>query len=111
MITPPLQAAIDAMPAVGIRTFIMGKRGKPMTADTLAKELAKWATDAGLPDHCRLHGLKKGGLRRGAEKGLSTHELKSQSGHKTLAMIQHYTDAVDRKKLAASAFDKITKTG
>jgi integrase len=108
-ITPELQAAIDAMPAIGIRTFITGERGKPLTADTLAKHFAEWATAAGLPDHCRLHGLKKGGLRCGAEKGLSTHELQSLSGHKTLAMIQHYTAAVDRKKLARSAFKKITK--
>jgi hypothetical protein len=48
-------------------------------------------------------------MRRIAEKGASTHELKSISGHRTLAMIQHYTDAVDQVKLADSAFDKITK--
>jgi len=108
-ITPELQAAIDAMPAIGIRTFITGERGKPYTADRLAHLFAKWATEAGLPDHCRLHGLKKGGLRRYAESGASTHELQSISGHKTLAMIQHYTAAVDRKKLAHSAFKKITK--
>jgi hypothetical protein len=67
-ITPALQAAIDAMPAVGIQTFLIGKRGKPLMVDTLAKRLAEWATEAGLPDHCRRHGLKKGGMRRIAEK-------------------------------------------
>jgi hypothetical protein len=50
-------------------------------------------------------------MRRIAEKGASTHELQSISEHKTLAMIQHYTDAVDRVKLADAAFEKITKTG
>jgi integrase len=108
-ITPALQAAIDAMPAIGMRTFVVGQRGKPLSPDRLAKEFAKWATAAGLPDHCRLHGLKKGGMRRIAEKGASTHELQSVSGHKTLAMIQHYTDAVDRVKLADAAYAKITK--
>jgi hypothetical protein len=49
------------------------------------------------------------GMRRIAEKRVSTHELQSISGHKRLAMIQHYTDAVDRKKLAGSAFEKIIK--
>jgi hypothetical protein len=48
-------------------------------------------------------------MRRVAEKGAWTHELQYVSGHKTLAMIQHSTDAVDRVKLADAAFDKITK--
>ncbi len=109
LITPTLQAAIDAMPAIGMRTYVVGKRGGPLTPDAVAGEFAKWATEAGLPAHCRLHGLKKGGMRRIAEKGASTHELQSVSGHKTLAMIQHYTDAVDRKKLAASVHAKVTK--
>jgi Phage integrase family len=109
-ITPTLAAAIGAMPAVGITTFIVGKRGHALTPDALAKEFVKWATAAGLPARCRLHGLKKAGMRTIAEKGASTHELQSVSGHKTLAMIQHYTDAVDRVKLADSAFEKITKT-
>ena len=109
LITPTLQAAIDAMPAVGIRTYVVGKRGGSLTPDAVAGEFAKWATEAGLPAHCRLHGLKKGGMRRIAETGASTHELRSISGHKTLAMIQHYTDAVDQKKLAAAAYTKITK--
>jgi hypothetical protein len=67
-ITPAPQAAIDAMPAVGIQTFLIGKRGKPLTVATLAKRFAEWATEAGLPHHCRLHGLEKGGMRRIAEK-------------------------------------------
>ena len=106
-ITPALRAAIDAMPAVGMRTFIVGKRGKAVSPDRLAHEFAKWATEAGLPNRCRLHGLKKGGMRRIAEKGATTHELQSISGRKTLAMIQHYTDAVDRVKLADAAYEKL----
>jgi hypothetical protein len=29
------------LPAVGVRTFIVGKRGKPLSPDALAKEFAK----------------------------------------------------------------------
>jgi len=107
-ITPALQAAIDAMPKAHL-TFLINARGKPYTSDHLAKQFAKWATAAGLPAWCRLHGLKKGGMRRIAERGVTTHELQSISGHKTLAMIQHYTDAVDRSKLADSAYEKLVK--
>ena len=106
-ITPELKAAIDAMPAIGMKTFIVGKRGKPLTPDTLAHEFAKWATEAGLPDCCRLHGLKRTSMSRMALGGCTTHEIQSVSGHKTLSMIQLYTDEVDREKLAAAAFEKI----
>jgi hypothetical protein len=37
--------------------------------------------------------------------------MQAVSGHKTLAMIQLYTDEVDREKLSVSAFAKITKAG
>jgi integrase len=110
-ITPSLQAAIDAMPAVGIKTFLVGRRGKAMSADTLAKEFAIWATEAGLPAQCRLHGLKRSSLSRMAIDGCTPHEMQAVSGHKTLAMIQLYTDEVDREKLSVSAFAKITKAG
>ena len=107
-ITPELQAAIDAMPAVGIKTFIVGKRGKPLTPDRLAHEFARWATEAGLPDCCRLHGLKRAKMSRMAHDGCTVHEIQAVSGHKTMAMVALYTDEVDREKLEASAFKKTT---
>jgi hypothetical protein len=67
-------------------------------------------TAAGLPNECRLHGLKKGGLRRLAEADATTHELMSVSGHRTLAQLQVYTEDV-RKKLADKAIRKRIKNG
>jgi integrase len=99
-LTAELSAAIAAMPKAKHLTFVVGRGGKPLSADGLAKRFAEWATQAGLPKRCRLHGLKKGGMRRIAEMGASAHQLMSWSGHKTLAMVAHYTDSVDRKKLA-----------
>ena len=66
-----------------------------------------FGTHTGLPSRCRLHGLKKGGMRRGAEAGMTTHELMAFSGHKTLTMVQHYTNDVDRKRLADSGMAKL----
>jgi integrase len=99
-LTAELTAAVMAMPKAKHLTFIVGRGGKPLTGGGLAKRFAEWATAAGLPSCCRLHGLKKGGMRRIAEMGASAHQLMSWSGHKTLAMIAHYTDSVDRAKLA-----------
>jgi hypothetical protein len=58
-------------------------------------------TEAGLPARCRLHGLKKGGMRRTA------HELMAFSGHKTLTEVQRYTTDADRKRLADAAMAKL----
>jgi integrase len=73
-VTPELQAACDAMPK-GHLLYVVNSRGRPWSRDGLGNEFAKWATEAGLPANCRLHGLKKGGMRRLAESGLTGHEL------------------------------------
>lgn len=44
-------------------------RGKPRSKYGLGNDFAKCATEAGLPSNCRLHGLKKGGMRRLAGAG------------------------------------------
>jgi integrase len=107
-LTPELAAAIDAMPKVHL-TFIVSEWGRPYSIDRIGHLFPRWATAAGLPKRCRLHGLKKGGMRRLAEAGNTTHELMAMSGHKTLSEVQRYTEEVDRKKLADSAVKKRTE--
>ena len=45
-------------------------------------------------------------MRRRAERGYTTHELMALSGHKTLAEVQRYTDAADKRRLADSGAAK-----
>jgi integrase len=104
-VSPELQAACDAMPKAHL-TYIVSSRGAPRSKDGLGRDFAKWATEAGLPTHCRLHGLKKGGMRRRVEAGFNTYELMAD-GHKTLAMVQRYTTGFDKKRLAASGAAKL----
>jgi hypothetical protein len=103
--SPELQAACDAMPKAHL-TYIVTAHGKPRSKHGLGTDFAKWATEAHLPTRCRLHGLKKGGMRRLAEDGATTHELMAISGHKTLSEVQRYTDAADRKRLAETGMAK-----
>lgn len=105
-ISPELQAACDAMPKSHL-TYIVTAYGKPRSKYGLGNDFAKWATEAGLPVHCRLHGLKKSGMRRLAEAGGTAHELMAISGHKTLTEVQRYTKDADRKKLADSGMAKL----
>ena len=98
-ISPELQAACSAMPKSHL-TYIVTAYGKPRSKYGLGNDFAKWATEAGLPAQCRMHGLKKGGMRRLAEAGGTAHELMAVSGHKTLTEVQRYTKDADRKRLA-----------
>ena len=104
--SPELQAACDAMPKVHL-TYIITAHGKPRSKYGLGNDFAKWATEAGLPARCRLHGLKNGGMRRLVEAGGTAHELMAFSGHKTLTEIQRYTADADRKRLADAALAKL----
>jgi integrase len=104
-LSPELKAACDAMPKSHL-TYIVTAYGKPRSKYGLGNDFAKWATGAGLPARCRLHGLKKGGMRRLAEAGNTTHELMAISGHKTLSEVQRYTNDADRKRLADSGMAK-----
>jgi integrase len=103
--SPDLQSTCDAMPKPHL-TYIVTAQSKPRSKYGLGNDFAKWATEAGLPARCRLHGLKKGGMRRFAEDGATTHELMALSGHRTLSEVQRYTDDADRLRLADQAMAK-----
>ena len=100
-----LRQACDAMPKAHL-TYIVTAYGKPRSKYGLGNDFAKWATEAGLPARCRLHGLKKGGMRRLAEAGNTTHELMAISGHRTLSEVQRYTEDANQKLLADTGMAK-----
>src|SRR5262249_23771358 len=104
-VSPQLLSACDAMPKAHL-TYIVTAYGKPRSKVGLGNDFAKWVTEAGLPTRCRLHGLKKAGMRRLAEVGNTAHELMAISGHKTLTEVQRYTADADRKVLADSGMAK-----
>jgi integrase len=51
--------------------------------------------------------LRKAAARRLAEIGCSAHEIAAITGHASLAEVQRYTKAADRKRLAQSAMAKL----
>ena len=104
-VTPDLQAALDAMPRTHL-TFIITAAGKPRSRFGLGNDFSAWAKAAGLADRCRMHGLKKAGMRRLAEDGGTTHELMAISGHRTLSEVQRYTKGANNRRLADSGMAK-----
>jgi hypothetical protein len=72
--SPELQAACEAMPKAHLN-YIVTAYGKPRSKHGLGLDFAEWVSKAGLPKRCRLHGLKKAGMRRRAERDNTVHEL------------------------------------
>lgn len=68
--------------------------------DYLSRDLPRELRKIGLPAGLNIHGLRKLAATRLAQAGCSPHEIQAITGHKTLAMVQHYTKAVSQRTLA-----------
>ncbi len=102
-----LQAAIGAGPT-GSLTFLVTETGKSFTAAGFGNWFHKVCADAEL-ECCSAHGLRKAASRRLAEAGCTAHEIMAITGHKTLKEVTRYTAAVDRRRLAHTAMQKVKK--
>jgi integrase len=100
-VRPELRAALDASPC-GDLTFLVTKTGKSYGPNDFSEQFRKWCDDAGLPQHCTFHGLRKAGCRRLAEAGCSANEIAAWSGQ-SLREVERYTKAADQARLARNA--------
>jgi site-specific recombinase XerD len=93
-------------------TFIVNKRGQPLTAHDFGRRFRGWCDEAGLPQ-CAAHGLRKASAVRQAMNGATAFELMAWHGWKTIGEAQRYVDEANRIKLAEAAGARIvsgTKT-
>jgi integrase len=105
-VAPQLQAAIDAMPTVGITTLLVTEYGKPFTVGGFGNKVREWCDDAGLPQ-CTAHGLRKALARRAADRHVSQQGLKALgqwSGDREVAV---YVAGANQKALAESALVEV----
>jgi integrase len=107
---PKLREIIDATPTVGVKTFLVTHFGKPYTAPGFGNWFRELCDKAGCSD-VSAHGLRKATARRLAEIGCTEHEIAAITGHATIAEVQRYTEAANRKRLARSAMKKLTEGG
>lgn len=104
---PALKTAMDAMPAANL-VFLTTSRGKPFSTTTgFYNSFAGWCRAAGLPPGLSPHGLRKAAARRLAEAGCTPHQIASITGHRTLAMVAHYSREADQAKLATAAVARL----
>jgi integrase len=71
--------------------------------------MARAIDQAGLPDRCVAHGLRKTIMRIMAESDATAKQIAGISGHKTLREIERYTKAADQRKLARAAMEKLRR--
>ncbi len=89
-------------------TFLKRQDGKAFTANGLYMRFTAWREEAGLPDGLSPHGLRKAAARRLAEAGCSTHQIAAITGHASLSEVQRYTKAVDQRRIAKEAMERMT---
>jgi integrase len=112
---PDLSAALKAMPPSNVvrltanKTLLRTSFGQPFTPAGFGNWFRRCCNEAGIPKDLSAHGLRKAAARRLAEAGCSTHQIAAITGHASLAEVQRYTNAADRKRLAQEAMKKLVE--
>jgi integrase len=88
-------------------TFLTNEWGRPFSAKAFGTWFRKCCNDAGLPQRCVPHGLRKAGSKLLGDSGCTAHEIMAVTGHRTLKEVQRYTEAYDRKAAATRAQAKV----
>jgi integrase len=101
-IVPELARVLDAGPDIA-PTFILGVQGRKLGRGQVDTLFRKWCREAGLPDACVLHGLRKAICRRLVALGMTAHQIMAITGHTSLKEIQRYCDEFSRETAADQA--------
>ncbi|RAU21103.1 integrase [Paramagnetospirillum kuznetsovii] len=101
-----LKAELDAWPKVAL-TILTNASGRPFNVKSFQSYFSRLMHDHVELTGCVFHGLRKTAAAKLAEAGCSSHEIMSITGHRTLAMVEHYAREADQKTRANSAILKL----
>lgn len=104
---PQLVEAIDAMPRVGIKTYLTTEYGKPFSRAGFGNKMRQWCDEADLP-HCSAHGLRKAIARRMAEMGIGNQGIKAVGGWLGDSEVATYTAAADQRRIAEDVIGQLS---
>jgi integrase len=107
---PKLKEIIDATPTVGVKTFLVTSFGNPFTAPGFGNWFRELCDAADCPD-VSAHSFRKATARRLAEIGYTAHQIAAVLGHASIAEVQRYTEAAERKRLAREGMTKLIDGG
>ena len=107
LVLPILPALADTLAAgpCGDLSFIAGARGQPMAKKTFSNEFKIACRAAGVPGSA--HGVRKIAATRAANAGATVAQLEAIFGWSGGRMAALYTQAADRRRLAAEAMHKL----
>lgn len=88
-------------------TILTNTLGRPWEPQHLSHELPAALARLGMPSDLNVHGLRKLAATSLADAGCTTHEIAAITGHRTLAMVQHYTRTADQERLAGAAIVRL----
>jgi integrase len=106
-ILPVLAETLAAGPC-GDLAFICGERGEPLTKESFGNMFKDACKAAGVPGSA--HGVRKIAATRAADEGATEAELMAIFGWTDPKMAAHYTRTANRKRLAAQAMEKLSRT-
>lgn len=105
-VSPALRAELDAWRREAVTLTILDNgRGQPWKASRLTEQLRRALAKIGMGG-MGIHGVRKYVAADLAAHGATTHEIAAVTGHRTLGMVQHYTESVDREKLGEQAVNR-----
>jgi len=107
-IHPSLQAILEAWGSHE-GPVLQTAFGRAFTAKGMSNFMAERIDQAGLPERCVTHGLRKAAARRLAEAGCSANEIAAITGHVSLEEVARYTRAAEQKRLARAAMDRLVR--
>ncbi|MCH7775751.1 MAG: tyrosine-type recombinase/integrase [Gemmatimonadetes bacterium] len=96
-----LKEALDAQERVS-PIILTTETGRPFTCPNFRRHFWKAMKAAGLYG-LTFHGLRYTAATRLAEAGCSNKQIAAVTGHKSLAMIEKYTNAADQQRLSGAA--------
>lgn len=104
-----LLPALKAAPRHHVRVLGLAN-GQGTSVAAFGNFMADAIGEAGLPDRCVLHGLRKAAARRLADAGCTPHQIMAITGHKTLSEVTRYTAAADQVRGGKAAITRLERT-
>lgn len=97
------------------KTIVTGQRGRPLTGSGFAamffKMIRKLTDEGKVGPGLSFHGLRHTAATMLADAGCDTRDIMAVTGHKTEAMVQHYTQAANQRTRADRAMKKLERFG
>ena len=107
-IHPELAKALTAVKPRRAAAIITGPAGTKLSPVYFGHLMSSAIKEAGLPNTCVLHGLRKTTARKLIEAGCTKRQARAITGQKTDAMIDHYSRDADQKLLSRQAMNTWT---